>query len=85
MLIGDGFLEIYFAADLDEVIKRDVKGLYAKAKNKEIRNLIGYSPSNPYEPPAKPDFVVRSGREPVEESIRKFYLFVKGNLHRPRS
>jgi adenylyl-sulfate kinase len=84
-LIGDGFLEIYFAADLDEVMKRDVKGLYAKAKNREITNLIGYSPSNPYEPPAKPDFVVQSGREPVEESNRKFYHFVKDHLHRPRS
>src|SRR4030042_3603388 len=50
-LLGDGFFEIYFSVDLETVIRRDVKGLYSKAKRNEITNLIGFSPGNVYEPP----------------------------------
>ena len=58
VLLGDGFFEIYFSADLGTVMKRDVKGFYAKAKRNQISTLIGYSPYNIYEPPQNPDFVV---------------------------
>jgi len=75
-LLGEGFFEIYFSADLHSVMKRDVKGLYTKAKNGEINNMIGYSPSNIYEPPLHPDFVVNSGHDSVKKSTRDFYQFI---------
>lgn len=74
--LGDGFFEVYFSADLASVIKRDVKGLYEKAKRHEINNLIGYSPSNIYEPPQSPDFVVNSGYDSVEKSVSELYKFI---------
>ena len=76
ILLGDGFFEIYFSADLATVMKRDIKGLYAKAKRGEINNLIGYSPSNVFEPPQSPDFVVNSGCDSVEKSVAELYKFI---------
>jgi len=72
----DGFYEIYFSADLNTVIERDVKGLYKKARNNEVPNLIGYSPSNIYEPPINPDFVVNSATDPIEKSVNEFYSYL---------
>lgn len=76
VLLGDTFFEIYFSADLTIVMKRDVKGLYGKAKRNQINNLIGYSPSNIYEIPQNPDFVVNSGQDSVKKSISEFYAFI---------
>lgn len=75
-LLGKKCFEIYFSADLETVMKRDVKGLYTKAKNNEINNLIGYSPSNKYEPPQNPDFVISTGVDPAEISITHFHHYV---------
>lgn len=75
-LLGDEFYEIYFSADLETVIKRDVKGLYSKAQCNEIHNLIGYSSDTVYEPPESPDFVVSTGQDSVEKSISDFYGFI---------
>jgi len=75
-LLGDGFFEIYFSADLDTVMKRDVKGLYEKAKRNKINNLIGYSPSNIYEPPQCPDFVVKSEKDSVEKSVTELCKYI---------
>ena len=79
-LLGPAFAEIHFAADLSVVMARDVKGLYAKASRGELTNLIGYSPSHPYEPPTDPDLRIDSGTETVAESIRKLRSFVTGRL-----
>ncbi len=70
------FYEIYFSAPLSCVIARDVKGLYTKARRNEIDRLIGYSPSNVYEPPQYPDFIVNSDRDSIDKSSEEFYQFV---------
>lgn len=79
-LLGEGFFEIFISAGLNTVIKRDVKGLYTKAKNREIDNMIGYSPSNVYEPPQSPDFVIYSDRDSIEKSVDDFYRFIVNHL-----
>jgi adenylylsulfate kinase len=79
-LFGRKFYEIYFSADLEVVSKRDVKGLYAKAKRKEISNLIGFSESVPYEPPKNPDLTIDSGKDSIEKSVGEFYNFVINKL-----
>jgi adenylylsulfate kinase len=66
--IGD-FVEVYVECSLDELVRRDVKGLYAKALRGEIPNFTGVS--DPYEPPLNPEVVVRSDSETVEESLAK--------------
>ncbi len=69
MIGRDRFVLVYVNAPLDELIKRDVKGLYKKALAGEIQNFTGIS--DPYEPPADPDVVVNTHEETVEESLNK--------------
>lgn len=83
-ILGDGFYEIHFSADIETVVKRDVKGLYAKAKNNEIVNLIGYSPGAVYEAPQRPDLVLDTKNETSEESVNKFHSLVIKELKRER-
>jgi adenylylsulfate kinase len=52
---------------LDELARRDVKGLYARALRGEIPNFTGVS--DPYEEPAAPDVTVDSAAQSVEESV----------------
>jgi adenylylsulfate kinase len=50
------FVEIYVATSLEECERRDVKGLYARARRGEIRNFTGID--DPYEPPEHPDLTL---------------------------
>jgi adenylyl-sulfate kinase len=65
-LIGD-FVEIHVAPPLDECIRRDVKGLYAKALAGEIREFTGVS--DPYEPPLAPELAIDTSRVSVDEGV----------------
>lgn len=67
-LIGD-FVEVYAKCSIDELTRRDVKGLYEKALRGEIENFTGIS--DPYEEPLNPEVVVDTERETVEESVAK--------------
>ncbi len=69
------FIEVYVKASLDTVIKRDPKGLYKKALNGEIKNFTGIS--DPYEPPTKPDIIIDTDNESVEESVQKILSYLK--------
>jgi sulfate adenylyltransferase len=62
---GIPFVEVHAHAELEVLIGRDVKGLYKKALAGEIAHFTGVS--DPYEPPAAAEVVVRSDRESVEE------------------
>ncbi|MCI8408582.1 MAG: adenylyl-sulfate kinase [Lachnospiraceae bacterium] len=65
-IVGEGdFIEIYVATPLSECEKRDVKGLYKKARSGEIPNFSGIS--SPYEIPEHPDIVVDTVGKTVEE------------------
>lgn len=64
--IGD-FVEVFVDCSLDELARRDVKGLYARALRGEIPNFTGVS--DPYEQPAAPDVTVDSAAQSVEESV----------------
>jgi adenylylsulfate kinase len=63
------FLEVYVRCSLDELIRRDVKGLYEKALRGELANFTGIS--DPYEAPEDPDVVVDTDLETPEESVAK--------------
>lgn len=63
------FVEIYAECPIEECMRRDVKGMYAKAINGEIPNFTGVS--DPYEPPLRPDVTVKTGAEEVGESLAK--------------
>ena len=60
------FIEIFVDCPLEALVKRDPKGLYAKALRGEIQNFSGVS--DPYEPPLTPEITVHTDRESVEAS-----------------
>ena len=68
-LVGDNFLELYVNASLDKCVERDTKGLYQKAMRGEMKNLIGMSESNPYEPPNNPDLEIKTDSSTVEGCV----------------
>jgi adenylyl-sulfate kinase len=63
------FVEVYVDCNLDECVKRDVKGLYKKALSGQIQQFTGIS--DPYEAPEKPEVVVHTHAESLDESSRK--------------
>lgn len=63
------FLEVHVRCDLQECIRRDVKGLYRRALAGEIAAFTGVS--DPYEPPLAPEVVVETDREAPAESVAK--------------
>jgi adenylyl-sulfate kinase len=66
-MIDDRFVEIYVATSLEECERRDLKGLYAKARSGEIKEFTGIS--DPYEPPFNPEITVHTeGRSPEESA-----------------
>lgn len=68
-IIGkDDFVEVFISTPLEECEKRDVKGLYAKARRGEIKNFTGISA--PFEAPEHPDITLDTSKLPVEESVK---------------
>lgn len=69
-IIGkENFLEIYISTPIEECEKRDVKGLYAKARKGEIKNFTGIS--SPFEAPENPALSLDTSILTVEESVNK--------------
>lgn len=69
-IIGkDDFLEIYVSTPITECERRDVKGLYAKARKGEIKNFTGVSA--PFEAPLHPTLSLDTSVLSVEESVNK--------------
>lgn len=69
-IIGkDNFLEIYISTPLEECERRDIKGLYAKARKGEIKEFTGVSA--PFEAPANPTLSIDTSSASVEESVNK--------------
>ena len=67
-LIGkEDFLEIYVSTPLEECERRDVKGLYAKARRGEIKNFTGISA--PFEAPAHPALSLDTSKLSLKESV----------------
>ena len=69
-IIGEeNFLEIYVSTPIEECEKRDVKGLYAKARRGEIPNFTGISA--PFEAPEQPDLSLDTSVLSLEESVNR--------------
>lgn len=63
------FVEIYVNTSLEECERRDVKGLYKKARTGEIKNMTGISA--PYEAPLNPDIEIKTNNESIEDSVKR--------------
>ena len=72
---SDNFFEVYINTSLEECEKRDVKGLYAKARKGEIKDMTGISA--PYEAPVNPDLEVITDNQTIGESVKTVLEFIK--------
>lgn len=76
----ENYCEIYIQVPIEELIRRDQKGLYSKALNKTAVNVMGMDTA--FEEPKRPDIVIHNdGKNSVEE----VYAQMKGALHAERS
>lgn len=66
-IVGEAFLEIYVNTSLEECERRDVKGLYRKAREGKIPNFTGIT--SIYEVPEAPDMVVSTEEESLDEVV----------------
>ena len=72
------FIEIFVNTSLEECEKRDVKGLYKKARSGEIKNMTGISA--PYEAPVNPDLEVVTDGHTIEESVEIIINYINKKL-----
>ena len=77
------FVEVYVKASLDECIRRDTKGLYARALAGELPQFTGVS--DPYEEPLAAELVIDTERDEVADSASRVVdrLFELGHLRSP--
>jgi adenylyl-sulfate kinase len=75
------FVEVFVRCPVEELIRRDVKGLYERALRGEVTQFTGVS--DPYEEPLDPEVVVETDRESVEESVGKVVAALERLGHLP--
>lgn len=71
------FVEIYVSTPIEECERRDVKGLYARARRGEIDNFTGVSDG--YEIPQSPDVVLDTTRLSIPEATRMVLAHLNRN------
>ena len=72
------FVEVFVDTSVEECERRDVKGLYKKARAGEIMNMTGISA--PYEAPENPDVLIETEKETIEESVNKVLEYITPKL-----
>ena len=72
---GEAFAECYVRCSLAECERRDVKGMYARARAGEIKGFTGID--DPYEEPEAPDLLIDSESEGAAESAAKVMDFLR--------
>ena len=78
-LVAEGeFVEVFVDCPLEVCEKRDVKGLYAKARSGEIPNFTGIS--SPFEQPEKPEIYLNSDHSSVDECVAEIVRFINDKI-----
>lgn len=73
---GSGsFIEVFVDCPVEVCEKRDVKGLYAKARKGELKQFTGID--DPYEPPHRPEVHIDTDKTPPEEGIEDIMNHLK--------
>ena len=80
MIGADRFVEVFVNTPLEECERRDVKGMYLKARRGELKNFTGID--DPYEPPVQPELELETTFNSAEENARLIvaYLADRGFL-----
>lgn len=72
------FVEVFVDTSLEECERRDVKGLYKKARAGEIKNMTGISA--PYEAPENPEIHIKTEELTIEEAVQKVTKYLEPKL-----
>lgn len=75
---NDNFVEIFINTSVEECERRDVKGLYKKARAGEIKNMTGISA--PYEAPENPDIEIKTENETVNQAVNRILEHINSKL-----
>ncbi|SNR75858.1 adenylyl-sulfate kinase [Lutibacter flavus] len=78
MVGSSNFVEVFVNTSLEECERRDVKGLYKKARSGEIPNFTGINA--PYEVPENADIEIKTESEGIEDAIAKIANHIKKKL-----
>jgi adenylylsulfate kinase len=73
----ENVLEVYLNCDLEICKRRDVKGMYEKALNGEIKNFTGVDA--PYEKPENPEIIVETGKYDSMYCADQIFSYLKNN------
>jgi adenylylsulfate kinase len=74
-IIGaENFIEVYINASVDTCEKRDVKGLYQKARKGKIKDFTGISA--PFEAPEYPEIEINTAQLSIDESVQKVLDYI---------
>ena len=78
-IVGDdNMVEIYINTSIEECERRDVKGLYKKARKGEIKNMTGISA--PYESPLHPDIQINTEEVTIVDATKQIINFINPKL-----
>lgn len=78
-IIGnDDFVEIYLSTPLEECERRDVKGLYRKARCGVIIDFTGVD--SPFEPPHAPQLIINTEERDVEECVEDIMQYIRPRI-----
>ena len=72
------FVEVFINTSVEECERRDVKGLYKKARAGEIKNMTGISA--PYEAPENPDIEIKTEEETIEHAVQRIVDYINNKL-----
>jgi len=75
---NSNFVEIFVNTSVEECERRDVKGLYKKARQGEIKNFTGISA--PYEKPDKPDIEIKTEELSIDKAVEKIIKKISAKL-----
>lgn len=73
------FIEVYIDCPLEVCEKRDVKGLYYKARQGIIKEFTGIS--SPYEPPINPEITIDTAKLDLDSSVKVILKYLKSNKY----
>src|SRR5205085_5355519 len=71
----DRFVEVFVDTPLEECERRDIKGMYQKARRGELKNFTGID--DPYEPPANAELELDTLNHTAEENARAIVSYLK--------
>ena len=77
ILKDHNFLEVYVKCSIDSCEKRDVRGMYKKARSGKMSNFIGIHVT--YEPPINPELVVDTENSTIDQTVQKILDYLDKN------